>query len=588
MKKLLGIVLIGLLLCNLGFPAAAAETLLSRAEIPLADSEADMLYSLGLLLGTENGLDLERNVSRAEAAVLLCRLFGQQPANGVQGMFSDVSSDHWAAAFIELAKENGYIQGTSQATFEPDRTVTGKEFVKILLSAMGFTGITLENAYDKGIEQTLLNNNYTKSVVYHDETLLRSDIARLCHSALVCTLPDGTFLYRRLAEKGLFTMEEAQEILGCGHSLPQKSGFADQVNAMMPINQNYMVSPLSIKMALAMLANGAEGETQEEILTACGINDLEGFNANVRTMLDKYSKTDLLNLNIANSIWINTSKTSQKFSKSYQEKLEAFYNGTSGEVTDENALEVINGWVNEKTNQKIPEILQDSEFWSCLVNAIYFRAVWSHEFNEAATAKAEFTNRDGTKHQIDFMNRTDYMNYYEGDGLQAVELPYQNRIDRFSEDGQYLDTEHFDDLDISMYLLMGNAKVMDAEKLLSEKEFSSRYVALRMPKFEIAYQTQLKDPLNALGISKAFQLESAEFTPMFDYGNMAVTDAVHKAYIKVDEKGTEAAAVTMIGMAGSGLPPEPVIFCADKPFTFVIRDNISEEILFIGEFSFAE
>ena len=69
---------------------------------------------------------------------------------------------------------------------------------------------------------------------------------------------------------------------------------------------------------------------------------------------------------------------------------------------------------------------------------------------------------------------------------------------------------------------------------------------------------------------------------------MAVTDAVHKAYIKVDEKGTEAAAVTMIGMAGSGLPPEPVIFCADKPFTFVIRDNISEEILFIGEFSFAE
>lgn len=588
MKKILGIALIGLLLCSFRFPAAAAETMLSRAEIPLATSEADMLHSLGLLLGTESGMELERNVSRAEAAVLLCRLFGQQPAEGVQGMFSDVPPEHWAAAFIELAKENGYIQWTSQTTFEPDRTVTGREFVKMLLSAMGFTEITLENVYDKGTEQTLLNNNFTKSVVYNNEILLRSDIARLCHSALMCNLSDGTLLYRHLAEKGLFTLEEAEEILGCGYSIPQKPGFADRLNAMMPINQNYMVSPLSIKMALAMLANGAEGETQEEILTACGITDLEGFNADVKAMLDKYSKTDLLNLNIANSIWINTSKTSQKFSKSYQEKLEAFYHGTSGEVTDGNALEIINGWVNEKTNQKIPAILQDSEFRACLVNAIYFRAAWFQEFNEAITAKAEFTNRDGTKHQIDFMNRTDYMNYYEGDGLQMVELPYQSSIDRFSEDGEYLDTEHFDDLDISMYLLMGDAKITDAERLLRKKEFYFRYVTLSMPKFEIAYQTQLKDPLNALGISRAFQPEAAEFTPMFDFGNMAVTDAVHKAYIKVDEKGTEAAAVTAITAAGSSLPPEPVSFCADKPFTFVIRDNISGEILFIGEFAFAE
>ena len=97
----------------------------------------------------------------------------------------------------------------------------------------------------------------------------------------------------------------------------------------------------------------------------------------------------------------------------------------------------------------------------------------------------------------------------------------------------------------------------------------------------------IRDRLKGIGIAKAFE-EDAEFENMFDGGNMRITDTIHKTYIDVDEKGTEAAAVTAIGMAGSALPPEPMVFDVNQPFNFIVRDNLSGEILFMGMFSYAK
>ena len=138
-----------------------------------------------------------------------------------------------------------------------------------------------------------------------------------------------------------------------------------------------------------------------------------------------------------------------------------------------------------------------------------------------------------------------------------------------------------------MYILLAENGNVDAAAALQAANFNRTYVALSLPKFKVESDLNLNDMLKNLGVQKAFA-EDAEFTTMFDKDTMFITDVLHKTYITVDEKGTEAAAVTAIGMAGTSLPPEPITFCADKPFTFVIQDNGTGEILFLGQYAYGK
>ena len=399
----------------------------------------------------------------------------------------------------------------------------------------------------------------------------------------------------RFAPKDNLKVEEAITILtriydvsNPGESEIDSITFADKLYKNMPDDKNYMFSPLSVKMMLMMAANGADGETKEEILKTTGVKDLESYNENIRLMLDKYSKSDILKLNISNSIWINSDKTPQRFSKAYKDLLSESFDATSGIVNDKTVLKEVNGWVNKKTEGKIPEIINkdNKDFFAMLVNAVYFKGRWYSEFNKSATKKDKFTFKDGTKKNIDFMNRTAWMNYIEKDGVQIVELPYLNFEEVFDENGNYVETKRFKDVNISMYLMMGD-DAFNPEEMLMNTELDSEFIALSVPKFNIEYDTQLNDMLRISGIEKAFSMD-AEFTDMFDSGNMWLDSVIHKTYIKVDEEGTEAAAVTLGGMAGSARPPEPVEVKYNKPFTFVIKDNFSGEILFVGEYAFEE
>ncbi len=363
--------------------------------------------------------------------------------------------------------------------------------------------------------------------------------------------------------------------------------FADRLNAQMPRDENYMFSPLSVKMALALAANGAEGETRSEILAACDIAELDEFNLYSRQMIDRYSQADILSLDIANSIWLNTDRTGSRFARDYKNTLETYYDAEADEVNDNNAVSTINGWVSDKTREKIPGIISDSGFAAALVNAVYFKAHWQNEFAKGATERENFTDAAGKVGQVDMMRRTDYMNYYSDGETQIAELPYRNYENRVDENGFLEGRTRYNDIDVSMYVILGNDE--NPEELLNNAELSSAYVKLSMPKFKTEFDLNLNDALKALGINRAFD-NDAQFGSMFDGGDFKIDEVLHKTYINVDEEGTEAAAVTAIMMVGTGLReyPEPVEMKLDHPFTYVIKDNTSGEILFMGRYAFAE
>lgn len=178
------------------------------------------------------------------------------------------------------------------------------------------------------------------------------------------------------------------------------------------------------------------------------------------------------------------------------------------------------------------------------------------------------------------------MRYFSDGDIQAAELPYKNVFGKFSENGEYLGLDDFSNIDVSMFLLMSDNEIENAETLLCSAVFENRYVDLSIPKFKIEFSTSLNDIMQKMGVVSAFSEKNADFSNMFEEKGMFISDTIHKTYISVDEKGTEAAAVTGIGMGGSSMPPEPIEVKFNKPFTFVIRDNSNGEILFMGEYSY--
>ena len=189
-------------------------------------------------------------------------------------------------------------------------------------------------------------------------------------------------------EEAIAVVMSAYDLIEATKPIKEKATFVDKINFQMPDDENYIFSPLSIKMALAMAANGAEGKTRDEILEAIGNKNLDRFNENSKSMIEKYSQFDKLMLNVSNSVWVNTDNCPYNFKDSYKETVTAFYDAKTGLVNNDNAVDTINSWANNKTNGKIPTIIEDNDFWAALVNAIYFKGYWEKDFNEYLTERS--------------------------------------------------------------------------------------------------------------------------------------------------------------------------------------------------------
>ncbi len=349
-------------------------------------------------------------------------------------------------------------------------------------------------------------------------------------------------------------------------------GFAYKLNALMPENKNYMFSPLSIKLALALAANGAQGDTRQEILSALDIEDIDEFNTYVQNLIERYSNEDMAQLRISDSIWLNTTRAMGiEFDKAYADKMKEYYNAEMGLVSSDDAVSKINKWCSESTNGKIDKIIDSPDFLAALVNAVYFKGTWSSQFNKAMTSKQTFTGRDGSKTDIDFMHQKDRFGYYEDGDVKMLQLAYRGSP--------------------AMYIILnGDKPVGDISEYIDKIQYCE--VDAAIPKFNIKFDTELNDMLSKLGINTAFDDSKADFMPMFGNKvsdiNFYIDKVLHKTYIDVDENGTEAAAVTAVMVEATALMPDlgPKEFVADKPFTFVIADG--KEILFMGEYAYAK
>ena len=359
--------------------------------------------------------------------------------------------------------------------------------------------------------------------------------------------------------------------------------FKDEFNILkfMPDDKNYMVSPFSLKMAMSLAANGADGTTKDEILTAFGIDNLDSYNTAAKELIERYEGTSSVKLNVANSIWLNKDVAGKdiKFTDEYKKLVSEYYKGTASEEDAKNIAMKINSWVEKKTNNKIKNLLPegDAKFLSVLVNTIYFKGEWAEQFEEYATKEEDFTDRNGKVEKTDFMHKTERYRFYEDENMKMVRVPYKG--------GK-----------TAMYLVLPtNEDKMDIATALDN--MNSYEVRLSFPKFKTEYSLSFKEILKHIGIEKAFEKWEAEFDEVMFKGvkegeNVYVDDVLQKTFIEVDENGTEAAAATAVIMnkttsIGPGME-EIKEFKADRPFIYFIRDDVTHEVLFIGEYAFTK
>lgn len=342
---------------------------------------------------------------------------------------------------------------------------------------------------------------------------------------------------------------------------------------------NLFYSPLSISMALSMALNGAKGETRDEMLQALSYQGLEmeiinASYAEYQRYLDQNLGTTELYLK--NSIWIRTGETlNQEFldiiSNDYLAQSEYL------EFSDPGAADVMNGWIEEATKGKIKDMLTPplpADAVLYLINAIYFKGDWAQQFDEDLTFDADFHNQDGSVSKVEMMNDKRTVWYMKNEKLQAVRLPYED------ENSSMIIMLPRDNKDIENLI-----EELDAEMFESIREsfWEAEDLILQIPKFEMEYGTKnLNQALKNLGMETAFTGD-ADLSGIRE--GLFISRVLHKSFIEVNEKGSEAAAATVVEVLESAAPEDPLTFRADHPFLFLIYDEEAESILFIGKYS---
>jgi len=356
----------------------------------------------------------------------------------------------------------------------------------------------------------------------------------------------------------------------------------NELQANDPASENVAISPLSLNMALAMTWNGANGETKQAIQKAMGMGDYPQSEVNgyFQKLREDFVKTDpTVQLAIANSIW-----TQQGFpvKQDFYDINTNFYQAEVKEVdfSSPGTIPLINQWCSDHTNGLIKDMLQSlpPDMAMCLINALYFKGEWSNTygFDPSATKDAAFTKEDGNKVQVKMMSQNNTLSYHHDDYLSATTLPFGNNA-------------------FGMVFILPNENVSFTDMLNHLKQpgcFASclwpgmtANVDLYIPKFTTEYGLSLAETLKQLGMGIAFS-DLADFSGISDIP-LCISDVIQKTSVSIDEKGGEAAAVTVVEMtemnAGPAPTPQKVVFRADRPFLFAIQENTTGVVLFMGK-----
>jgi serpin B len=356
--------------------------------------------------------------------------------------------------------------------------------------------------------------------------------------------------------------------------------------------ENLFYSPYSISLALAMTYAGASGETEDQMAHALRFTLLDerlhaAFNALDQELAQRgegvLGKDEAdrqhpkgFRLNICNAIWGQDGYT---FLDPFLDTLAANY-GAGLRVLDfargpEESRVIINDWIRRQTEGRIEDLIPqgtiDPLTRLVLTNAVYFNADWAYPFEESVTRDGPFTLLDGSRVVVPMMHQIESFGYAEGEGYQAVELPYDGH--EMSMVIILPERDRFDEFESS---LDGNR----VQEIISD--LTDREVALKIPSFEFDSRFELGQALEELGMPAAFS-GAADFSGMTGTKDLFISDVLHKAFVSVDEQGTEAAAATAVVMVeGEEMPADPVAVDVDHPFLLMIRDIETGTLLFVG------
>jgi len=356
------------------------------------------------------------------------------------------------------------------------------------------------------------------------------------------------------------------------------NSFSFNLLSSIPVDytRNMMVSPLSVSLALSMTLNGANGDTKTAMLKTLGLESLTTDETNqiYLDLITALKKADpKVVLNIANSIWIRKDfPVLESFTQVNQKYFDASITSLN---FDQTALNTINSWVNTKTNGKIPTILDTitPDEVMFLINAIYFNGQWQYQFDPSKTVNSDFTLSSGQTVSVPMMNLKQQFGYSEQTGYKALKMPYGRgkfqMVVLLPDEGNtpesiggQLDPTKWDALNASL-----NNPVE---------------IGVWFPKFQYSWDIDLNQLLSSLGMAVAFSKDDADFSKISTEYQLFITDVKHKTFIKVDEEGTEAAAATSVGISTT-VVLNPLEFHANRPFLYLITEEDTGAILFIGK-----
>ena len=322
--------------------------------------------------------------------------------------------------------------------------------------------------------------------------------------------------------------------------------------------QNLIISPLSIFQILSLTANGAKGQTQKEMVQTLQGADLDKLNYINYEMLDIFQKFETVE--IANAVMSRFTplKEFNEIAEKYCAPLEQLI-----------SVQQVNNWCSEKTHGKITKIIDqlNASVQMILLNAVYFKGEWSKQFKESLTKKKVFYNLGTEIKEVDTMNKLDHFSYYEDTKVQAIQLPFTK------DDMSALIILPRENTDINKYIASLNSNENSLSDLISKLKYSK--VNLELPKFKLEFSSSLKETLKDMGMSTAFT-NDADLTGLREERNLKIDDVLHKTFLKVNENGTEAAAVTAVIIKyTSARPVQEKIYQmkVNRPFLFMLRSN---------------
>lgn len=340
---------------------------------------------------------------------------------------------------------------------------------------------------------------------------------------------------------------------------------------------NIMISPVSIYLALAMTQNGAAGQTKEQMKNTLYSEKITEDDLNVELKkLMNYLNADneTTDLTVANSIWY---RKGFEADETFLQKNADYYSSDikSLDFTKKEAPAAINRWVSDATNKTIDKIIDkiNEDVMIYLINAIYFKGDWEVPFNANDTYKQTFNSIQGAV-DTDFMHSRGNMEYLQSGGVEGIVLPYKG--DKFSFFAL------IPEKDKTAREMINELSPLEIVEIIDSKE--SKNLELTIPKFESRYEDSLVDELSKMGMGSAFEPANADFSLMQKSRSMDlyISDVKHKTFIRVDEKGTEAAAVTSVEVVLTSMPVEFQSVVFDRPFVYGIVDLENGLPLFIG------